>query len=73
VKADLNKNAYSDWLQMAEIAVSCGLEAGYFWKRFPDLPHLQNRFGLTLSDCKELYKIGGIKKVWENCHENQMV
>lgn len=50
---------------MAEIAVSCGLEAGYFWKRFPNAPHVQNRYGLTVAETKEIYRAGhGIKAVW---------
>jgi peptidoglycan LD-endopeptidase CwlK len=66
IKSDLNHDGRNDWLQMAEIAVSCGLEAGYFWKRFPDAPHVQNRYGLTLAEIKEIYRAGhGIKAVWE--------
>ncbi len=58
-------DGHNDWMQMAEIAVSCGLEAGYFWKRFPDAPHVQNRYGLTLAEIKEIYRAGhGIKAVW---------
>ncbi len=65
IKSDLNADGRSDWLQMAEIAVSCGIEAGYFWKRFPDAPHVQNRYGLTLAEIKEIYRAGyGIKAVW---------
>lgn len=66
IRADLNADHRNDWLQMAEIAVSCGLEAGYFWKRFPDAPHVQNTYGLTLAEIKEIYRAGyGIKAVWE--------
>jgi hypothetical protein len=62
----LNADGRNDWLQMAEIAVSCGLEAGYFWKRFPDAPHVQNRYGLTLTEIKEIYRAGhGIKVIWK--------
>ena len=64
IRADLNADGRNDWLQMAEIAVSCGLESGWFWKRFPDAPHVQDRFGLTLAEAKELYRLGGIKGVW---------
>jgi peptidoglycan L-alanyl-D-glutamate endopeptidase CwlK len=66
-KADLNSDGVNDWKQMADIATDNGLEPGYYWKRFPDLPHVQKRFGLTLADVKELYKIGGIKAVWSEC------
>lgn len=66
-RADLNKDGKNDWQQMGELAESCGLEWGGRWKRFPDLPHVQNRFGLTLADVKELYRIGGIPEVWRHC------
>jgi peptidoglycan LD-endopeptidase CwlK len=67
IKSDANRDGHNDWQQMAETAVQYGLEAGYYWKKFPDLPHVQNRFGLTLADAKELYLHGGIKAVWEAC------
>jgi peptidoglycan L-alanyl-D-glutamate endopeptidase CwlK len=67
LKADLNHTGHSMWRDMAEIAAKCGLEPGYFWAKFPDAPHVQNRYGLTLADAKELYRLGGIKKVWEGC------
>ena len=67
LKADVNANGHSDWRDMAEIAVRCGLQPGYFWSRFPDAPHVENRFGLTLADCKELYRLGGIKRIWSEC------
>lgn len=67
--ADFNKDGRNDWLQMAELAVSCGLEAGYFWKKFPDLPHVQNRYGLTINEAREIYRQhnGDIKAVWAEC------
>ena len=65
IRADLNADRRNDWLQMAEIAVSCGLEAGYFWKKFPDAPHMQNRYGLTLAEIKEIYRTShSLKAVW---------
>ena len=64
-KADFNADGRGDWMQMGEIAGSCGLEWGGRWKRFPDLPHVQNRYGLTLAEIKEIYRTGhGIKAVW---------
>lgn len=68
IKSDMDKNGENDWQQMGRIAKDCGLTWGGNWKRFPDLPHVQKTFGLTLADAKELYRIGGIKHVWENCH-----
>ena len=67
IKSDLNKDGRNDWLQMAEIAESCGLEAGFRWVKFPDAPHVQNRFGLTLMEAKELYRRGGLPAVWAKC------
>lgn len=67
LKADLNADGRNDWLQMAESAEAAGLEAGFRWVKFPDAPHVQNRFGLTLVEAKELYRIGGLQKVWEEC------
>lgn len=65
IKADLNHDGRNDWLQLAELAVACGLEAGFFFKIFPDAPHVQNRFGLTIMEAKELCRVGGIKKIWQ--------
>jgi D-alanyl-D-alanine carboxypeptidase len=31
------------WWWQGYHAEQCGLEAGYYWKRFPDAPHLQSR------------------------------
>lgn len=67
IKADLNADGFNDWKQMADIAEHCGLEAGYNWKKFPDAPHVQNTFGLSISDAKELYLLGGIKRIWQEC------
>lgn len=69
LKADTNSNAINDWKEMAEIAIDCGLESGYFWRKFPDVCHLQNRYDLSLADAKELYRLGGIQRVWEECYK----
>ena len=64
-KADFKANGRGDWMQMGEIAESCSLEWGGRWKRMPDLPHIQNTYGLTLNELKEIYRAGhGIKAVW---------
>lgn len=54
----------ADYKRMADMAVGAGLEAGYYWRVFPDLTHVQTRYGLTLPEAKELYRGGGIKGVW---------
>jgi peptidoglycan L-alanyl-D-glutamate endopeptidase CwlK len=64
-RADFNSDGRSGWMQMGEAAESCGLEWGGRWKHFPDLPHLQNTYGLTPADIKDIYRAGhGIKAVW---------
>lgn len=65
LKADLNADGRNDWLQLAETAEACGLESGFRWKAFPDAPHVQNTFGLTLTEMKELHRTGGLPAVWE--------
>lgn len=64
---DSDADGHSDWMQIGEIGEECGLEWGGRWLRFPDLPHFQKTYGLKLTEMKELYRIGGIKKVWEAC------
>lgn len=64
-KADLNFDGRNDWLQLAELAEAVGLESGLRWKKFPDAPHVQNRFGLTLNEAQECYRRGGLPAVWE--------
>jgi peptidoglycan LD-endopeptidase CwlK len=65
-RADLNADGRNDWMQMGQIAESCGLEWGGRWKRLPDLPHIQNSFGFTIAELKEIYRTSyGLKAVWE--------
>jgi peptidoglycan L-alanyl-D-glutamate endopeptidase CwlK len=63
IKKDLNADGRSDWEQMAEIARQCGLESGWFW-RMVDAPHIQCRYGLTVFEAQEFYKVGGLPAVW---------
>lgn len=69
IKSDLNQDGANDWLQMAQIAQNCGMEAGYFWKKFPDAPHVQMTFGFTLQEIKEIYQSGSIMELWSVCGE----
>jgi hypothetical protein len=50
--------------QMADVAKSCGLDAGFYWTTFNDPPHLQNVFKLALSHARLLYNEGGLQNVW---------
>ncbi|WP_309252343.1 M15 family metallopeptidase [Paenibacillus spongiae] len=47
---DGNKNGRSDWMEVVDIAKELGFEWGGDWPDFPDYPHLQMSFGLTISD-----------------------
>lgn len=69
IKTDLNRDGVNDWSQMAGIAILHRLEPGYFWKKFPDVPHIQKCFGLKLVDVKELYSLGGLEGVWKECRD----
>jgi peptidoglycan LD-endopeptidase CwlK len=64
LQPDWNFEAYQVW---AEEAKKLGLDAGYYWKGFPDAPHVQLNFakvGLTLADLQRMYAKGGIQFVW---------
>lgn len=47
---DGNGNGKSDWMEVVGIAKSIGFEWGGDWEDFPDYPHLQLSFGLSLAD-----------------------
>lgn len=52
---------------LAEEATKLGLEPGFYWKSFPDAPHVQinlARAGLKLFDLQGWYKTGGLPYVW---------
>lgn len=64
LQPDWNFESYRVW---AEEAQKLDLDAGFFWKGFPDAPHVQLNFakhGLKLADLQAWYKKGGIKEVW---------
>lgn len=62
---DVNKDGRRDWLQMAEIAVrECGLEAAFFWKSFPEGPHIQLAGLPKVEILLALYQKGGLPAVW---------
>jgi peptidoglycan L-alanyl-D-glutamate endopeptidase CwlK len=59
--------AFESYRILAEEAQKIGLEAGFFWKSFPDAPHVQlpiGKVGLKLEDLRVLYAKGGIPLVW---------
>jgi peptidoglycan L-alanyl-D-glutamate endopeptidase CwlK len=70
IRADINQDGKNDWKQMADLGISCGLEAGYYWRRFPDAAHLQYTCGLSLNEARELYEDGGLMDLWSYCAEH---
>lgn len=51
---------------MAKKAVELGLEAGHFWKGFPDSPHVQWPLGdNTLKTLKAAYDKDGLEGSWK--------
>ena len=55
---------HPEWLRMAQLAVGMGLEAAYFWEKFPECPHLQYPCGLTIERAVLLHLQGGLPAVW---------
>lgn len=61
-----------DYRCLAEEAEKLGFESGFFWRTFPDAPHVQLRFqplGLTFVKMRRIYEEAGggdagLKKLW---------
>ncbi|MBB6670462.1 M15 family metallopeptidase [Cohnella nanjingensis] len=47
---DGNRNGQSDWMEVVAIAKRLGFAWGGDWKDFPDYPHLQMDFGLSIRE-----------------------
>lgn len=50
---DGNGNGEADWLEVADIAKSLGFEWGGDWEDFPDYPHLQMDFDLSIDELQK--------------------
>ncbi|WP_017549554.1 M15 family metallopeptidase [Salinicoccus carnicancri] len=50
---DGNGNGQADWVEVADIAKSLGFEWGGDWEDFPDYPHLQMDFGLSIDELQK--------------------
>ncbi|WP_214776892.1 M15 family metallopeptidase [Exiguobacterium sp. s22] len=48
LNADRNRNDVPDWQELGELGKALGFEWGGDWNSFPDYPHLQMDFGLSL-------------------------
>jgi len=65
-KADWN-DQHPVWQDLGRLGKAAGLSWGGDWTpKKRDLPHFQYTGGLTLSQCRQHYKTGGLEEVW--CH-----
>lgn len=48
LNADRNRNDIPDWQELGELGKALGFEWGGDWNSFPDYPHLQMDFGLSI-------------------------
>ncbi|MGO4548494.1 M15 family metallopeptidase [Paenibacillus sp. 2TAB23] len=53
MKYDGNKNGKADWMEVVAIAKRLGFAWGGDWDNFPDYPHLQMDFGLTIRELRK--------------------
>ena len=49
---DGNRNGKADWMEVVAVAKDLGFQWGGDWDNFPDYPHLQMDFGLSIRDLK---------------------
>ncbi|MFB8376172.1 M15 family metallopeptidase [Paenibacillus taichungensis] len=52
MERDDNGNGKADWLEVVDLAKELGFTWGGDWANFPDYPHLQMDFGLSINDLK---------------------
>lgn len=53
------------WQEFGKYAVAHGLVWGGDFKTVKDKPHCQITYGLSIVECLDLYKLGGMKAVFE--------
>ncbi|MEK0315213.1 M15 family metallopeptidase [Cohnella sp. 56] len=53
---DGNGNKQADWMEVVAIAKRLGFSWGGDWKSFPDYPHLQMDFGLSIGELQRGYR-----------------
>ncbi|MBR2565117.1 MAG: M15 family metallopeptidase [Paenibacillus sp.] len=52
MERDDNGNGKADWMEVVDLAKGMGFTWGGDWTDFPDYPHLQMDFGLSIRDLK---------------------
>jgi len=53
------------WGKLANLGISLGLDAAYFWKKFPEQPHYEKIYGLTYHELLATYVNEGMEGVWK--------
>lgn len=62
---------YEDYKILANEALKIGLTPGYYFKSFPEGPHIQTPFlGGTTKDMEAIMKEKGVEAVWEHVLKN---
>jgi LAS superfamily LD-carboxypeptidase LdcB len=56
----------SKFKQFGQWAIEAGLDWGGSWKRFKDMPHIQDTDHMNLAKVQQLYREGGLSRVWAN-------
>ncbi len=56
------------WYEFGRYAEGNGLTWGGKFHTISDKPHCQKNYGLTIDKAQELYKSGGLEKVWGYCN-----
>ena len=55
IKGDFDGDKIADWQEIVYVFGLYGWEWGGNWANFPDYPHFQKTFGLTISEAKKRY------------------
>lgn len=57
---DFDNDGLADWQEVVYVFGLFGWEWGGNWKTFPDKPHFQKTFGLTISECLNRHNSGQV-------------
>jgi len=57
---DFDNDGLSDWQEVVYVFGLFGWDWGGNWKTFPDKPHFQKTFGLTISECLNRHNTGQV-------------
>jgi len=57
---DFDGDGLADWQEAVYVFGLFGWEWGGNWKTFPDKPHFQKTFGLTISECLNRHNTGQV-------------